>query len=298
MAAFAQLKVTEEIVTPDRAKHWLANMKNDRPFSSNTAAMYAEVMRRNEWKFNGDPVRLNTEGKLMDGQHRMHAIVNSGKAQKMLIVSGLDSSVFDTIDVGKKRSAGDLLGIAGYTHGIPLASATRALLIYESGALWAEQTAKLIDYQPTGKQIVAYVHDNPEVYECVRNIYNVHNYATRLVAPSAIGLAYILAHRHSKSKAEQFINGFVGNEPTERTDARWVAREYMSRQRNEAAVHKLTSNQMQAVMIKAANFFFAGIPASTATLRFQPGKHWFPRFDGGKKDAREYAKKEREAKSA
>ena len=292
MAAFSQLKVSEEIITPDRAKQFLQNMKNDRPLSKNSVANYAEVMRRGEWKFNGDPIRLNTEGKLMDGQHRLHAIINSGKAQKMIVLYGLDSTVFDTIDVGKKRSPSDLLGIAGFTHGTALASTTRALLIYESGVHWAPDTAKLLDYAPTGKQIVAYAHANPEVYECVKRIYNEYKYATSLVAPSACGLAYVLAHRQNKAKAEQFMQGFVGNEPTERNDARWVAREYMSRQRNEASVRKITANQAQAVMIKAANFFFAGLPATTATLRYQPEKHWFPKFDGGKKDAKEAAKKE------
>lgn len=284
-----QLRVQEEIVTPDKAKALLASMANDRPFSKNTAANYTEVMRRGEWKYNGDPVRLNTNGKLIDGQHRLHAIVGSGKAQRMLMVYGLDSNVFDTIDVGKKRSNADLLTISGFTHASALAATSRALIIYESGAYWASEVAKNLDYNPTGKQIVQYANDHPEVYDCVRALYNKHTYATRIAPPSAVGLAYVLAHRQSKAKAELFMDGFTGAEPTERHDPRWIAREYMSRQKNKTTV-RLSSQQAQAVMIKAVNLYFAGLPANVPALRFQPEKHWFPRFDAGRAALKEAAK--------
>lgn len=285
-----QIRFVEESVTPERAKELLLSMANDRPFSKNTALNYTEVMRRGEWKFNGDPIRINAKGKVIDGQHRLTAIVNSGKTQRMLLVSGLDDSVFDTIDVGKRRSPSDLLSIAGFTHATPLAATSRALIIYESGALWAEEAAKNLDYNPTGKQIVAYADENPEVFDCVRTLYNSHTYAIRIAPPSAVGLAYVLSHRQNKAKAEAFLSGFTGSEPTERHDPRWIAREYMARQKN-STTHRLTAQQAQAVMIKAANLYFAGLPASVATLRYQPDKHWFPRFDAGRKDLREAAKR-------
>jgi hypothetical protein len=287
----AQIRVAEETVTPDRAKAMLANIKNDRPLSDYTVLNYAETMRQGDWKFNGDPVRLNAEGKLIDGQHRLHAIVKSGKAQHMLIISGLNSDVFDTIDVGKRRSPADLLGIAGYKNVNALAATIRALIIYESGVYWASEAAKQLDYNPSGLQILAYADKNPEVAERVRQIQNDYTYATRIVAPSACGLAFTLAWRMNHQKAEAFMAGVAGLEPTERNDARWVAREYLSRRKAEALTTRITSLQVQAVMVKAANLYFGGVHTTVNLLKFQPKSQWFPRFDGGKRDAREAAKR-------
>lgn len=286
-----QVSVSTQMVTPEIAKRMLSNLRNDRPLSKNTLLNYTEVMRRGEWQFNGDPVRLNGEGQLIDGQHRLHAIVNSGKQQRMLVIHGLDNSVFDTIDVGKKRSPADLLAIQGFQNRNALAATARALIIYESGVYWASEAAKNLDYNPTGKQIVAYVNNNPELPQYIKEIHQ-HVSAMRIVAPTAMGLAYTLAARMSHTKAEAFIKGIAGEEPTERQDPRWVAREYFARQKHETMTKRITSLQAQAVMIKAANLYFAGLPATTSTLRFQPEKHWFPKFDGGRREAREAAKRE------
>jgi hypothetical protein len=277
--------VSTQLVTPEIAKRLLARMANDRPLSKNTLLNYTEVMRRGEWRFNGDPIRLNSEDRLIDGQHRLHAIIDSGKPQKMLVISGLDNEVFDTIDVGKKRSSADLLGIAGYQNVFALAATARALIIYESGVYWASEAAKNLDYNPTGKQIVSYVDRNPDVAQCVRQMQAQYGSAMRVVAPSAAGLAYTLAWRQHHGKADEFMSGVGGMVPTERNDPRWVVREYLSRQKHESMTKRLTSLQAQAVMVKAANLFFAGLPATTSTLRFQPETHWFPRFDGGRRDA-------------
>jgi hypothetical protein len=151
---------------------------------------------------------------------------------------------------------------------------------------WASEAAKNLDYNPTGKQIVAYVNANPEIADLIRNMQGSYISAVRIVAPSAAGMAYVLAARQSRTKADAFLAGVAGMEPTERNDPRWVAREYFARQKHETMSKRMTSLQAQAVMIKAANLFFAGLSATTATLRFQPEKHWFPRFDAGRRDAR------------
>lgn len=286
-----QIKVTEETVTADRAKTMLLNIKNDRPLSEYTVLNYAETMRQGDWKFNGDPIRFNADGKLIDGQHRLHAIVKSGKPQHMLIISGLNSDVFDTIDVGKRRSPADLLGIVGYKNTNALAATIRALIIYESGVYWASEAAKTLDYNPSGLQVVEYAREHPEVAERVKQAQNQFAYATRIVSPSALNLAFTLAWRMNQGKAESFMAGIAGMEPTERNDARWVAREYLSRRKAEAATTRITPLQVQAVMVKAANLYFAGIHTTVNLLKFQPKTQWFPKFDGGKRDVREAAKR-------
>src|SRR5687768_3937102 len=77
------ISIVRELVTPDRAKQMLLNVRDkNRSLKENSVQIYAEAMRRGDWQFNGDPIRFGADGKLFDGQHRLTAIIRSGKPQQ------------------------------------------------------------------------------------------------------------------------------------------------------------------------------------------------------------------------
>jgi hypothetical protein len=86
---------------------------------------------------NGDSIRIDTNGDILDGQHRLAAIVRVGKPVNVLVASGVDRETFATIDVGKRRNVNDIIGIDMRQHGVnaPKGStaSARLLLEYESG---------------------------------------------------------------------------------------------------------------------------------------------------------------------
>jgi hypothetical protein len=71
------------------------------------------------WKENGETVKLDSNGNIIDGQHRLQAIVDSGVTIELILVEGLNPSVADTIDIGRKRSIEQYLKWAdlGYRAG-------------------------------------------------------------------------------------------------------------------------------------------------------------------------------------
>ena len=50
---------------------------------------YAEQMRAGEWHLTGDTLKVNRSGGLMDGQHRLMAVIRSGWSGTQLVVTGL-----------------------------------------------------------------------------------------------------------------------------------------------------------------------------------------------------------------
>lgn len=92
------------LVTPEQAERWLAtaNRKN-RPLSPVFAGRYAADMKGGRWAVNGQGVVFDTDGHLIDGQHRLKAVVLSGTAVPLLVVSGVPAGVFDTLDQGRRR---------------------------------------------------------------------------------------------------------------------------------------------------------------------------------------------------
>jgi hypothetical protein len=127
-----------QVITPDYAAELLANHNpNNRPLSRNHVTFIAQEMERGTFRAdNGDSIRFGADGNIIDGQHRLAAIVRSGKTVMMLVARGIEGDAFATIDIGKSRSISDIVGIDLRSAGINTprgsVSSARLLLEYES----------------------------------------------------------------------------------------------------------------------------------------------------------------------
>jgi hypothetical protein len=123
---YPNITVTQEI-----AHEFLAmNTERQRPVNNATVDKYTALMNKGEWEENGDVLRFSTTGQLLDGQHRCHAVIKSGKAQVWNIVTGLPPRVFDVIDIGKNRNVADVLSIAGIQYGQVVGPAVKIIMQY------------------------------------------------------------------------------------------------------------------------------------------------------------------------
>lgn len=99
-------------VTPSMAQQFLAsNAEFQRNLRTGEVKTLAAAMLRGEWILTHQGVAFDSDGKLIDGQHRLHAIIMADMPQDMLVVTGVDPSAFKVLDIGAKRSTSDLLAI-------------------------------------------------------------------------------------------------------------------------------------------------------------------------------------------
>lgn len=103
-------------MTPELASHYLSNNPSNRPMSPRRVSQFAAMMANGQWALNGETVVISATGRLLDGQHRLAAVVEHGHAVPMLVVTGALDSTFSTIDIGAKRTAGDILSISGFSN--------------------------------------------------------------------------------------------------------------------------------------------------------------------------------------
>lgn len=136
-------------VTPDKARKWLAlNAETQRNVSRGRAESYARDMEAGRWRVNGETIVFDADGRLIDGQHRLHAVVIADVPVNMLVVRGVEPSSSRTIDQGYNRSLNTVLGTSGET-----ATTARSLATYATrGSLAAVVSV--------GGKLTA-----PEVYE-------------------------------------------------------------------------------------------------------------------------------------
>lgn len=100
------------IITPEMAKKYLQNMKTNRNISSARVNAYARDMERGAWQENGESIVFNKSGQLVNGQHRLAAIVKSGIPQEVACVFDVSDKV-SLFDRGRNRSTSDTLVVGG-----------------------------------------------------------------------------------------------------------------------------------------------------------------------------------------
>lgn len=128
--------VIEMTVTPEHALEWLAVNDHNRSLDKKHVAFLAGQMGRNEYHFVGDPIRFDVNGMLLDGQHRLAAILESETSQHMVVITGLPPESQVYMDAGRKRSPGDQLALAlGIRNGNQAASIVRTYIMWKEGLL-------------------------------------------------------------------------------------------------------------------------------------------------------------------
>lgn len=157
-----KVQATVETVTPELAEEWLGKNLANRGIRSRVIDGYARDMKNGAWQLTGEPIKFSHNGRLLDGQHRLCAVIEAGSAVRMLIVRGLPDSAQSVMDSGAKRTASDALRLRGEQWTTALAAAARLAIAYTAGsALEGKAVAT------THTEILVFVDANPDLREAV-----------------------------------------------------------------------------------------------------------------------------------
>lgn len=105
-----------EIVTPQIASRWLHSNCINRSLSKTHVRAIAKDMSDGLWTTTHEGVAFDWNGNLIDGQHRLEAIIESGMTIKLLVARNIDPEAMQVIDTGRTRSLTDRLSLSG-KHG-------------------------------------------------------------------------------------------------------------------------------------------------------------------------------------
>lgn len=98
-------------VDPDRARLWLKrNSPENRTVSPRAVSTFAADMRSGAWRLTHQAIAFNEHGMLIDGQHRLNAVLEAERSVPMLVITHTGATVKDPIDMGRKRSISDIIG--------------------------------------------------------------------------------------------------------------------------------------------------------------------------------------------
>jgi hypothetical protein len=116
-------------------------------------------------------VAISQDGHIIDGQHRLTAIAESGISVEMLVSRDVPDDVFDVVDVGLVRSPADALRVAGYGgNGNVVAAVVRTLIVWQEYGGTTGENYERRDRDVTAKDIVDWIDTGgPEQYELLKS---------------------------------------------------------------------------------------------------------------------------------
>ncbi len=108
-----------EVITPEVAQEYLTHNTRNRKLSKPYARQLAQELEQGRWKPTHQGIAFDANGALVDGQHRLQAIVSSGVSAPIQVTRGVDPEAFDVIDQHLRRTAAQIVAMGGGTKDAP-----------------------------------------------------------------------------------------------------------------------------------------------------------------------------------
>lgn len=200
------LRAKVETITPNMAEKWLAKNDKNRKLRERKVKHLANIIKKDQWKLNGEAIKFSNDGTLLDGQHRLSAIMVSRTPVKSLVVRGLPVEVMPTIDLMSPRICGDHLKMQGFTGAVySLAAAVGICLNFKRG-VYAEMKEK---FSPD--DMLSFIEANRGLLKSEELYGSDVNLKTLLPPSVSIALHYLFGKTHKK-EADLFFYSLTNGE--------------------------------------------------------------------------------------
>jgi hypothetical protein len=184
-----------EVITPDKASALLRTVKDNRSLNQNWVSTLSRDMESNHWKLTPQGIVLDEQGEVLDGQHRLAALVKANVAVEFWVTEGWPRSTFRQLDGGRMRTMADRLKIEGSANPTQLAAIARQAFYWETGQFWA---GRLV---PSREELQMVIDIYPELKEAAQ-IAHVGNWSAINLPASMAGMAWWLFQKSSVEDAD------------------------------------------------------------------------------------------------
>jgi hypothetical protein len=240
------MKIEIVNITPQTAAAWLEVNENFRKPIKGYAERLAVDMIAGKWDLNGDAIRFNANGKLIDGQHRLRGCVIAKTAFKSVVVWGVEYD--GNIDGGAKRSLAQILDSRGEKNTTNLAASIRGAWLLQSGLkCWSNNAQR-----PTNQMLLAWFDANPTIRESLKKSEKCYPLFARSVCAA---LHHAFSHKDA-NMAEDFIEVLAGKVVLGANDPVMMFREKLIQ--NKSSKFKMNARQLYAYGIVAWNYWRKG----------------------------------------
>jgi hypothetical protein len=172
------------VVTPEMAAAWLTRNTRNRHLNRGRVMQLVATIKAGRWRLTHQGIAFDVNGILLDGQHRLMAIVEAGIAVMLEVTFGLPVDTFYSIDSGETRRPGQILGLAlGVGFGHREAAFIRALVMICRGGT-------LQNMHLDGEKLTEEALRHSDALEWAKSLPVGSDGSKRLISPVAAALAF------------------------------------------------------------------------------------------------------------
>lgn len=232
------------MITPEIATDWLETRGNNRKVGQSIVDTYARDMKDGRWVFNGAPIQFDEEGKLLNGQHRLWAVIESGCSIDTVVQWNIPRSSQATIDAGHKWQLKDLLYMDGEKNTALLQAALRWVWRDEIGSILSSRGM-------SNSQAQEVLSRHPGIRRSVDFTATVRS----ALAPAAAAFLHYKIVENDPGKADEFFHRLSDGVGLTEFNPIYRLRERLLSYHGKGRMH---SSEALAISIVAWNAFRAG----------------------------------------
>jgi hypothetical protein len=262
------IQFKKQLVTPELAKVYLSTNKQNRNVKERKLLRFAHDIMLDKWKEDtGETMKFSKCGRLIDGQHRLLAIIKANKAIYLHISEGHDYSIFDVLDTGTSRSVSDAFNIAG----VKMANTIPSIIVTYNWLKNGSMTARVINPTSSNQILEQYNLDVEHWNNMAKSAHNLYLYINKIVAPSTIGGTYAYLFDINAVKANLFFNQLCSGYGIE-NDSITLLRNQLTK--DKLSMYKMSTQMKFAFIIKTWNAYVSN--KTIKQLKFNPDLEPFP----------------------
>lgn len=247
-------------IHPSEAEALLGRNTSNRNLRRKVVSRYADDMRDGNWLVTGAAIVISPEGRVLDGQHRLHACIEADVPFETVVVDGATDDVQVAMDSGLRRRLSDVLKFRGEQHCTALGSAIRAGWQWKNGI-------KPTSAACTNAQALEWLYHNPSIRDALKvaNRLRMH-----LGAP--VGVAAVVAHQTRLIdffESEAFFNELLTGENLVTGQPTLTLRNWLISQMTAPGGRRPYVAVYHAVLVKTWNHWAEG--SSLKAVRWRRG---------------------------
>lgn len=255
-------------ISPAKASEMLVANTANRPLTKGKVREFAAAMGRGEWLVTHQGIAFDVDGLLVDGQHRLAAIIEADLPVEVTVFTDVPKGTFDVLDTGKRRNAADVLAIEGEKSATMLAAMVRTVFLYENrpDANWTGGSASV-----TNHQIVQALEQHPKLREFLSRGEQIAA-NTGMIKSAAGAGSYLVWQANKRADLEPWFDGIIEGAGLAKGDSRLAFRRVMladARKRAGQVMRRRDTREHVALYVKAFNAWATG-ERPLPPLKFAP----------------------------
>jgi hypothetical protein len=244
------IQFQKQLITPSIAAKYLEANISNRRVKMPVLIQYANDMLNGRWKEDtGETIKISKTGVVLDGQHRLMAILKSKCCIFLTVVTDLEDSVFDVLDTGSRRNSSDIFKVKGVKQENIIPSIIGIYNLLSSGRKFGAQK----NYNATNAMLLEQYFEDEIFWQSVaRQSSSWYKAFAKILQPSFIGGFYAFFLDLNHDQANSFMSQLLTGTGVTNNVVVLLRNKLMQ---DKMSTKKIPTNLKFALIIKTWNYF-------------------------------------------